>query len=166
MTLQDQHLPPPPPPTSWGRGIDWWVADVPHHRGPPRYPPYRWIPGGIGHYSELSYQISPMNRTWTSIPWRTFQSCTHPIRPRDSPPPDIGYRISEPWIITVQVILCGGHCYFSRIRFANWVWQEGELLTYFYLTRFPTEKSEFQNIFESCSRYSHTPPETAVIVNR
>ena len=29
-------------------------------------------------------------------------------------------------------------------------------LTYFYLTRFPTAKSEFQCRFENCSRYSHT----------
>ena len=57
-------------------------------------------------------------------------------------------------------------CYFSRICFANWVWQEIELLTYFCLTRFPTAKSEFQNRFETRSTYSHTPPETAVIVNR
>ena len=39
-------------------------------------------------------------------------------------------------------------------------------LTYFYLTRFPTAKSEFQTRFEARSRYSHTPPETAVVVNR
>ena len=39
-------------------------------------------------------------------------------------------------------------------------------LTHLYLTRFPTAKSEFQNIFETRSRYSHTPLETAVIVNR
>ena len=39
-------------------------------------------------------------------------------------------------------------------------------LTYFYLTRFPTSKSEFQTIFETRSIYSHTPPDTAVIVNR
>ena len=39
-------------------------------------------------------------------------------------------------------------------------------LTYFYLTRFPRAKSEFQTRFETRSRYSHTPPETTVIVNR
>ena len=46
-------------------------------------------------------------------------------------------------------------CYFSRIQFANWVWQESELLNYFYLTRFITAKNEFQNRFETRSRYSH-----------
>ena len=40
-------------------------------------------------------------------------------------------------------------CYFSIICFANWVWQESELLTYLYLTRFSTAKSEFQNRFET-----------------
>ena len=30
------------------------------------------------------------------------------------------------------------------------------MLTDFYLTRFPTAKREFQNRFETCSRYSHT----------
>ena len=39
-------------------------------------------------------------------------------------------------------------------------------LTYFYLTTFPTAKNEFQTKFETCSRYSHTPLENAVIVNR
>ena len=47
------------------------------------------------------------------------------------------------------------NCYFSRICFANWVWQESELLTYFYLTRFPTAKNELQNRFETRSRYYH-----------
>ena len=50
----------------------------------------------------------------------------------------------------------------SRIGFDRKV----SCLTYFYLTRFPTAKSEFQTRFETRSRYSHTPPETAVIVNR
>ena len=50
----------------------------------------------------------------------------------------------------------------SRIGFDRKV----SCLNYFYLTRFPTAKSEFQTIFETRSRYSHTPPETAVIVNR
>ena len=50
----------------------------------------------------------------------------------------------------------------SRIGFDRKV----SCLTYFYLTRFPTAKSEFQTGFETRSRYSHTPPETAVIVNR
>ena len=58
------------------------------------------------------------------------------------------------------------HCYFSIIRFAIWVWQDSELLIYFYLTSFPTAKNEFQNWFETRSRYSHTPPETTVVVNR
>ena len=39
----------------------------------------------------------------------------------------------------------------SRIGFDRKV----SCLTYFYLTRFPTEKSEFQTRFEICSRYSH-----------
>ena len=39
-------------------------------------------------------------------------------------------------------------------------------LTYFYLTRFPTAKCDFQTRFETRSRYSHTPPEIEVIVNR
>ena len=50
----------------------------------------------------------------------------------------------------------------SRIGFDRKV----SCLTYFYLTRFPTAKSKFQNRFETRSRYSHTPPETTVIVNR
>ena len=50
----------------------------------------------------------------------------------------------------------------SRIGFDRKV----SCLTYFYLTRFPTSKSEFQNRFVTRSRYSHTPLETAVIVNR
>ena len=47
------------------------------------------------------------------------------------------------------------NCYYSIICSANSFWQESELLTYFYLTRFPTEKREFQNRFETHSRYSH-----------
>ena len=50
----------------------------------------------------------------------------------------------------------------SRIGFDRKV----SCLTYFYLTMFPTAKSEFQTRFETRSRYSYTPPETAVIVNR
>ena len=50
----------------------------------------------------------------------------------------------------------------SRIGFDRKV----SCLTYFYLTRFPTAKSEFQNRFETRLIYSYTPPETAVIVNR
>ena len=50
----------------------------------------------------------------------------------------------------------------SRIGFNRKV----SCLTYFYLTRFPTAKSEFQTRFKIRSRYSHTPPETAVILNR
>ena len=37
-------------------------------------------------------------------------------------------------------------------------------LTYFYLTRFPTEKSEFQTRFETCSRYSHTGGSRAGVI--
>ena len=48
----------------------------------------------------------------------------------------------------------------SQIKFNRKV----SCLTFFYITRFPTSKSEFQTRFENCSRYSHTPPETAVIV--
>ena len=40
----------------------------------------------------------------------------------------------------------------SRIGFDRKV----SCLTYFYLTRFPTAKSEFQNRFETRSRYSHS----------
>ena len=47
------------------------------------------------------------------------------------------------------------NCCFSSICFANSFWQESELLTYFYLSRFPTPKCELQNIFETRSRYSH-----------
>ena len=50
----------------------------------------------------------------------------------------------------------------SRIGFDRKV----SCLTYFYLTRILTAKSEFQNRFETRSRYSHTLPETAVVVNR
>ena len=50
----------------------------------------------------------------------------------------------------------------SRIGFDRKV----SCLTYFYITRFPTAKSEFQTRFENCSRYSHTPLETAGIVKR
>ena len=40
----------------------------------------------------------------------------------------------------------------SQIRFDRKV----SCLTYFYLTRFPTAKSEFQTRFETRSRYSHS----------
>ena len=50
----------------------------------------------------------------------------------------------------------------SRIGFDRKV----SYLTYFYLTRFPTAKGEFHTRFETRARDSHTPPETAVIVNR
>ena len=50
----------------------------------------------------------------------------------------------------------------SRIGFDRKV----SCLTYFYLTRFPIAKSEFQTRFETRTRYSQTPPETVVIVNR
>ena len=73
---------------------------------------------------------------------------------------------SSQWRIIYTWVGRGGGCYFSRIRFANWVRQESELITYFYLTRFITAKNEFQNRFETRSRYSHTPPKTSVTVNR
>ena len=49
-----------------------------------------------------------MNCTWTSITLWPCQSYTHPIRPWDVPTLDIGYGISEHWIVTVQGILQGG----------------------------------------------------------
>ena len=54
------------------------------------------------------------------------------------------------------------------LEFASRIWFDRKVscLTYFYLTRILTAKSEFQNRFETRSRYSHTLPETAVIVNR
>ena len=39
-------------------------------------------------------------------------------------------------------------------------------LTYFYPSRFPSAKSEFQTRFKTRLRYSHTLPEISVIVNR
>ena len=57
-------------------------------------------------------------------------------------------------------------CYLSRIRFANWVQQESELFNLFLSNKVSNSKSEFQTRFETRSRYSHTPPEIAVIVNR
>ena len=56
--------------------------------------------------------------------------------------------------------------YFSRIRFANWFRQESEMFNLFLSNKVPNSKSDFQTRFETCSRYSHTPPETSVIVNR
>ena len=50
----------------------------------------------------------------------------------------------------------------SRIGFDR----EVSCLNYLYLTRFPTAKSDIKTRFETCSRYSHTTSETAVIVNR
>ena len=58
------------------------------------------------------------------------------------------------------------HCYLSKIRFANWVQQESELFNLFLSNKVSNSKSEFQTRFETRSRYSHTPPETAVVVNR
>ena len=58
------------------------------------------------------------------------------------------------------------YCYLSRICFANWVRQESDMFNLFISNKVYNSKSEFQTRFETRSRYSHTPPETAVIVNR
>ena len=81
-------------------------------------------------------------------------------------------QLIPPMVSSSHIPGCGAFhimthiCYFYRIRFANWVWQESELLIYFYLTRFPTEKKELKKRIETRSTYSHTPPEIAVIVNK
>ena len=52
-----------------------------------------------------------MDGTWTSITWKPCQSHTHPIWTWDVSPPYTSYSISEPWIVTVRVILQGVHQY-------------------------------------------------------
>ena len=88
-------------------------------------------------------------------------------------PPDLGELLRILLSIYMEVIFfCtynksrGPRCYLSRICFANWVRQEIEMFNLFLSNKVSNSKNEFQTRFETRSRYSHTPPETAVIVNR
>ena len=88
---------------------------------------------------------------------------------------DGGKRVRQQRISTIittaaelQEEMCGRVGCVTFLEFASRIGFDRKVsrLTYFYLTRLPTAKSEFQTRFETRSRYSHTPPETAVIVNR
>ena len=61
--------------------------------------------------------------------------------------------VSLPWYpeVVLRIVTC--------LEFASWTGFDRKVsyLTYFYLTRFPTAKSEFQTRFETRSRYSQPP---------